>query len=68
MTHTQWLRIRSLLDTCSGLCVGKDAHGCLFVEALRWMARMRTWACVGPAYGKGNSVYGRYAAWCHQGL
>ena len=27
MTDTQWLRIRSLLDTCSGLRVGKDAHG-----------------------------------------
>ena len=47
MTDTQWLRIRSLLDTGSGLRVGRDAHGRLCGEALRWMARMgapgRTW-------------------------
>ena len=35
MTDTQWLRIRSFMDTCSGLRVGKDAHGRLCVEALR---------------------------------
>ena len=60
MTDTQGLRIRSLLDTGSGLRVGKDAQGRLCVAALRWMARRgapgRAWP---PEYGKGNSVYGR---------
>ena len=27
MTDTQWLRIRSCLDTCSDIRVGKDMHG-----------------------------------------
>ena len=39
MTDTQGRRIRSWLDTCSGLRVGKDARGRLFVEALRGRAR-----------------------------
>ena len=38
-------------------------------SAALWMARMgapgRAWP---PAYGKGNSVYGRYAAGCNQGI
>ena len=65
MTHTlitdvQGLRIRSLLATCSGLRVGKDAHGRLCVEALRWIARMGSpWRALPPEYGKWNSVYGR---------
>ena len=69
MTDAQWFRIRSFLDTCSGLHVGKDAHGRLGVAARRGKARMgapgRAWP---PAYGKGNSVYDRYAAWGHQGV
>ena len=60
MTDTQGFHIRSFLDTCSGLRVGKDAHGRLSVEALRGMTRRgapgRAWP---PAYGKWNSVYGR---------
>ena len=71
MTDTQWLRIRSFLDTGSGLRVGKDAHCRLFVESLRWMARMGApGRALPPEYGKWNSVYGRYryAAWCNQGI
>ena len=60
MTDAQGLRIRSLLATCSGLRIGKDAHGRLCVEALRGRAQRdapgRAWP---PEYGKGNSVYGR---------
>ena len=41
MTDTQGIRIRSWLDTCSGLRVGKDARGHLFVEVLRGRARRR---------------------------
>ena len=52
MTDTQWLRIRSWLDTCSGIRVGKDAQGRLCVEALRWMARMG--ARGRPRTGRGN--------------
>ena len=59
MTDAQWLRIRSLLATCSGLRVGKDAHG-RCVEALRGRARRgapgRAWP---PEYGKWNLIYGR---------
>ena len=40
MTDVQWLCIHSFLITCSGIFVGKETHCCLFVEALRWMARM----------------------------
>ena len=60
MTDAQWFCIRSFLDTCSGLRVGKDAHGRLFVEALRWMTRRGApGRALPPAYGKWNSVYGR---------
>ena len=63
MTDTQWLCVRSFLDICSVLRVGKDAHGRLFVEALRWMTRMGApWRALPPEYGKWNSVYCRYAA------
>ena len=66
MTDAQWFRIRSFLDTGSGR---KDAHGRLCVEALRGMTRRGApWRAWPPAYGKGNSVYGRYAAWCNQGV
>ena len=69
MTDTQWLCVRSFLDTCSGLRVGKDAHGRLCVEALRWITRMGAPGRVlPPAYGKWNSVYCRYAAWCNRGV
>ena len=40
MTDAPWLRIRPSLETCSGLRVGKEARCRLFVDALRWMARM----------------------------
>ena len=60
MTDTQWLCIRSFLDTCSGIRVGKDAHCRLCVEALRWVTRMGApGRALPPAYGKWNSVYGR---------
>ena len=60
MTDTQWLRIRSLLATCSDIRVGKDAHGRLFVEALRGRARRGApGRALPPEYGKWNSVYGR---------
>ena len=60
MTDAQWLGIRSFLYTCSGLRIGKDAHGRLCVEALRWMTRMGALGrALPPEYGKWNSVYGR---------
>ena len=67
MTDTQWLRIRSFLYACSGIRVGQDAHGRLCVEALRWMAWMGALGRALPTE-YGNSVYGRYAAWCHWGV
>ena len=42
------------------ICVGKEARGRLFVEALCWMARMGTpWRQLPAEYGKWNSVYRR---------
>ena len=69
MTDTQWLRIRYFMYICSFIFVGKDAHCRLCVEALRWMARMGApRRALPPTYGKWNSVYGRYAAWCNQDI
>ena len=66
MTDAQWLRIRSFMDTCSGLCVGHAARGRRFVAALCGMAQAgapwRRW--VAAEYGKRHSVYRRRAAEC----
>ena len=53
MTAIPWLRIRSFMYIYSVIRVGKDACYCLFVEALRWMARMGTpWRAWPPEYGR----------------
>ena len=50
MSHTQWLLIRSLLDACSGLRVGKDAQSWRGSVA-REGTEGRAWP---PAYARGN--------------
>ena len=41
----------------------------LFIEVLWGMARMGTsWGLWPAEYGKGNSVYRRWAAWCDRGV
>ncbi len=60
MTDIQWLRIRSCLNTCSGLYVDNEARGRpLFVEALYGMAHTGVLQRRRPAYGKWNSAYRR---------
>ena len=60
MTDDQWLCIHSFLIACSDVRVGKEDHCRLFIEALRWMARMGApWRQWPAAHGKGNSVYRR---------
>ena len=67
MTEAQELRLRPFLATCSGLRVGKETHCPLFLEALRWIARMDApWHQWPAKYGKGNSVYRRWAHGCDQ--
>ena len=69
MTEAPWLRLRPFRETCSGLRVDEAACGRLFVDALRWMTRMGApWYPRPPAYGKGNSVYRRWAHGCDQGV
>ena len=69
MTDAQWLCIHSFLITCSYVRVGKETRCLLFIEALRWMARMGApWHQLPAAYGKGNWVYRRYAHWCDRGI
>ena len=55
MTEAQGLRLRPFLATCSGLRVGKETHCPLFLEALRWIARMDApWHQWPAKYGKGE--------------
>ena len=69
MTDAQWCCIHSFLSTCPDIRVGKEDHCHLFVEAARWMARMGTpWRQLPTEYGKWNSVYRRWAAWCDRGV
>ena len=53
MTDAQWLRIRSFMYTCSGLCVGHDR----FVGMAQAGAPWRRW--VAAEYGKRHSIYRR---------
>ena len=56
----QWRCIHSFLIAGSDVRVGNEAHCRLFVEALRWMARMGApWHQWSAAYGKRSSVYRR---------
>ena len=60
MTGAQWHCLHSFLSTCSDVRVGQETHCRLFIEALRWTARMGApWRQLPAAYGKGNSVYRR---------
>ena len=57
------------LHSCPGICVGNAVRSRLFREAVVWIARAGTsWHQLPAMYGKWNSVYRRYAAWCDRGI
>ena len=69
LTDAPWLCLRPFLQTCPGLYVGNETRCRLFVSALCWMARSGApWRRWPAEYGKGNSVYRRWAAWCARGV
>ena len=69
LTDAQWLCIRPFLHSCSGIYVGHETRCRLCVAAWCGMARLGVaWRRWPPAYGKGNSVYRRWAHGCARGV
>ena len=69
LTADQWSKIYPFLGTCSGIYVKKEAKTRRFVEAVLWVVRTGAqWRELPEKYGNWNSVFKRFARWCHLGI
>ena len=65
----QWSKIRSSLRSRSDLYIGNEEQCRLFVTGVLWITRSGAqWRLLPAEYGRWNSVYKRFAAWCDRGI
>src|SRR5258708_19638305 len=69
LQNDEWVKILAFLRTRQGVYVGTEAKCRRFLNGVLWVMRSGAqWRLLPESYGKGNSVYKRFARWCDKGI